>query len=299
MAERHSNTKSPEQAFDEIARNLYAVRPDDFTKARDEAIRTARGVGEKSLAQELGQLKRPTQSAWLINMLWRDQTPVLERLLALSNELSKAQTQGDAAELRRLTAERRELESTLMRRVHQLADEAGVSVSTSMDRDVSDTLTAAVASPEVANEVRSGRLIRPLSYAGFGTLTDAPLAPISDLAAARQRRKDADKASKAESNAFQDRIEQEQRRIQDAQAAVDAAAAALSERDRAVDEARQERERAVKQLEELDEQRRQTRAQVATAERVLLDATRRRSEAEKVHKAESKKLESLERKTKD
>ena len=65
---------APQEDFDEIADKLYAMRPDEFAAARDEHVRRARADKLQPLARQLSALRRPTQSAWLINVLWRDQT---------------------------------------------------------------------------------------------------------------------------------------------------------------------------------------------------------------------------------
>ena len=63
-----------ERSLDEIADELYALRPDAFAEARDEEVRKARADGRQPVARELAKLRRPTLSAWLINLLWRDQS---------------------------------------------------------------------------------------------------------------------------------------------------------------------------------------------------------------------------------
>src|SRR5438309_5088298 len=155
----------------QIADELYTLRPDAFAAARDEQVRKAREAGRQPLARELAKLRRPTQSAWLINLLWRDQREVLEQLLELSQEISRAQAQASGSELRSLTDVRRQLEAALIRRAHSLAAEAGVSVSAAMEREAQETLAAALAQPEGADEVRTGRLVKPAAYAGFGSFT--------------------------------------------------------------------------------------------------------------------------------
>ncbi|HEY0580989.1 MAG TPA: hypothetical protein VGE94_02345, partial [Chloroflexota bacterium] len=72
--------KSDQSALEAIADQLYTLRPEAFAAARDEAVRKAKTEGRKILAQQLGKLRRPTQSAWLINLLWRDQRDVIEDL---------------------------------------------------------------------------------------------------------------------------------------------------------------------------------------------------------------------------
>src|SRR5262245_56654370 len=137
-----SRSAEVERELDQIADRLYALRPDTFAAARDEEVRKARADKNQELARELTQLRRPTQSAWLINLLWRDQQDVMEQLFELADELGRAQAQASGSELRSLTAQRREIEAALMRRAHALASEAGVQVSDAMAREAQETLSA-------------------------------------------------------------------------------------------------------------------------------------------------------------
>src|SRR5438093_12082578 len=97
--------------LDQIADSLYSLKPDEFSAARDAEVRQARQAGNRDLAREIGQLRKPTQSAWLINLLWRDQHDVMEQLFELARELTRAQADAAGPELRALTQQRRQLES--------------------------------------------------------------------------------------------------------------------------------------------------------------------------------------------
>src|SRR5262245_2222976 len=108
-------------AFDAIADRLYALRPDAFASARDEEARRARADGQKTLAGELAELRRPTQSAWLVNLLWRDQRNTVEGLLQLAENLRQAEALTSGRDLLRLMEARRELEAALVRRAGMLA----------------------------------------------------------------------------------------------------------------------------------------------------------------------------------
>jgi len=165
---------SDEATFDAVADELYGLRPDEFAAARDEQVKRARAAGQAALARELSKLRRPTQSAWLINLLWRDQREVLEQLFELASELSAAYAEASREELQRVTAQQRQLEVALMRRARELGQQAGVSVSADTEREAQETLTAALAQPAAADELRSGRLTRPIPYAGFGAPTGQP-----------------------------------------------------------------------------------------------------------------------------
>lgn len=239
-------------------------------------------------------MRRPSQSAWLINLLWRDQRDGLEQLFRLSDELGGAHS---ASDLQRLTARRRELEDALIRRARRLAEEAGITVSASTERELHSTLGAALAQPEVADEVRTGRLVKPAAYAGFGTVPAGMPAPKPEPrevpAASRQKQDDGEApAGKAAREA---REEARRRRVEEARAAANAAAGDLAEQERLAGAARQQHQELVTQVEELDARLRQLREATAAAGRAAVAATRRREQAEKAHEAAVRILEGHEK----
>jgi hypothetical protein len=50
---------------------LYALRPQEFTAARDARAAEARRAGDRELADRIRALRRPTLSAWAGNLLVR------------------------------------------------------------------------------------------------------------------------------------------------------------------------------------------------------------------------------------
>src|SRR5438067_1805612 len=86
--------------LDAIADELYALHPDAFAAARDERVRAARAAGAAPLARELAKLRRPTMSAWVVNLIWRDQREAMEQLFELAEGLALAQANASGAELR-------------------------------------------------------------------------------------------------------------------------------------------------------------------------------------------------------
>jgi len=301
--------------LDQIADELYGLRADAFAAARDEQVRKARADGRAALARELNKLRKPTQSAWLINLLWRDQRDVMQQLFELAEALSQAQAEASGPALLRLTAQRREVEAALMRRARVLADQAGVGVSAAMEREAQETLAAAVALPEVAEEVRTGRLVKPAAYAGFGTLvpTAAPAraekpSPADDTASKRPVPTQPAQLDDFEAHAAQrarERRAEAERRVEEAAAALKLAADARADRSRAVDtatkhkaalearqrEVRQRLAELQRQLAELQPQLRGLEAEVATAAQTELVAARQRDQAEKTHETALRGLE--------
>ena len=153
--------------LDEIVRELYVLPPADFVAARNELVRQARAAGSRDVATRLQGLRRPTRSAWLVNLLARD--PIaMQRLSALGRELRDAQTGLAGAELRNLAEQRRQLIADLLDRAQAHAAASGVRLTPAVLSEVEATLQAALVDLAGALTIRNGRLVRPLSHSGFG-----------------------------------------------------------------------------------------------------------------------------------
>jgi hypothetical protein len=153
--------------LDEIVRELYVLPPTDFVNARNELVRRARAAGSREVAERLQQLRRPTRSAWLVNLLASD-SAAMQRLSALGRELRDAQTGLVRTDLRNLAEQRRQLIADLMDRATAHAAAAGLRLTPTVLSEVEATLQAALVDLAGALTVRNGRLVRPLSYSGFG-----------------------------------------------------------------------------------------------------------------------------------
>ena len=153
--------------LDDIVRELYVLPPADFVGARNELVRQARAAGSRDLAERLQRLRRPTRSAWLVNLLASDSAS-MQRLSALGRELRDAQTGLAGAELRTLAEQRRHLFGDLLDQARAHAAEAGVRVTSTVLLEVEATLQAALVDLAGALTIRNGRLVRPLSHSGFG-----------------------------------------------------------------------------------------------------------------------------------
>jgi hypothetical protein len=153
--------------LDEIVRELYVLPPAEFVTARNELVRQARAAGSREVAEGLRQLRRPTRSAWLVNLLASD-SRAMQRLSALGRELRDAQTGLIRTELRNLAEQRRQLIADLLDRTRAHAADAGVRLTPTVLSEVEATLQAALVDLAGALTIRNGRLVRPLSHSGFG-----------------------------------------------------------------------------------------------------------------------------------
>jgi hypothetical protein len=177
----HSPTTSAEDpdaaGLDAVSEELYGLPPDEFIGARDAAVARARERGDRELAKAIGRFRRPTRAAWLANLLARHRAAQLDGLLGLATGLADAQRTLDGAALRQLSSKRHQLVAAMAREAGRLAQEAGDPAAESVLRDLQGILDAALARPEVAEQVRAGRLTRTLSYTGFGPETDPDAVP--------------------------------------------------------------------------------------------------------------------------
>lgn len=153
---------TPRVDLEDVADRLYGLPPEQFTAARDAAAEQADDAAARKAVKAL---RRPSASAWVLNLLARGQPELLEQVLALGSALAEAQRDGRGDVLRELGRQRRRLVGAVTGTAVGLA---GRPVTAQVRAEVEQTLEAAVADPASAEAVRSGRLVRSLEHAGFG-----------------------------------------------------------------------------------------------------------------------------------
>jgi hypothetical protein len=162
----------------QVAHELYGLPPSEFVAAR--AAHAKQATREDSvLAAQIRKLPKPSVAAYVVNQLVRARHDDVEQLIELGAALRQAQVGLDGVELRKLDQQRRQLTRAVAAQGKALAAETGTSVSAAAAVQVDETLHAAMADPDAAEAVRSGRLSRSLSASGFGPVdvTDAVAAP--------------------------------------------------------------------------------------------------------------------------
>ncbi len=198
----------------EATAELYEAEPDGFTARRAELAEGARDAGEPAVAKQINALRKPTRSAWVVNRLVRSDPGVRSRLDALAADLREA---ADGARIRELSKARAKLVDELTRTALATLP----APPAALREEVSATLDAAIADPEVAG--RLGTLVRAEQYAGFGpaSFTAAPPAP----APAKKAKDPAEAAAEREARR-QEKITTAERDLAEADAALQAALAA-------------------------------------------------------------------------
>ncbi|GLZ29978.1 hypothetical protein Lesp02_21680 [Lentzea sp. NBRC 105346] len=227
--------------LDSVANELYGLTPKDFTAVRNQRAREAK---DKDLAKAITDLRKPTVGAWAVNLLARDNPKELVEALGLSQA---------GLDMRELGKRRKQLLETLTYRTLELT---GPLADAALEQ-VRSTLGAAMAEPELADQVRAGRLTKGLEYSGFGAaeVFAAPAPPAGEDALARKRR------------------ERQERKIAEATAAVEEAEEALREAKLGESAAKRAHDRALEQLEEAKRQVKTAAKAHATATRKLAELT--------------------------
>ena len=186
-------------SLSDAADELYSTDPATFVERRTELVKQARTSGDKALAKQIEALRRPTVSAWYLNLLARSGTSELDDLLDLGARMRDAQSRFDMATVTSLAPERQKRETAVLRRLDLLLAPQGITPSAAVWSEVGRTLTAVVADASAADAVRSGCLARGLGYAGFGEV-DLSGALGAELEALVDRRA-ADRAGAGEADA--------------------------------------------------------------------------------------------------
>ena len=150
-----------------VADELYGLPLKEFTATRDQRSAEARKSGDAELAASLKKLRKPSTSAWIANMLVRDQSREVERLIKLGTTL-RSDPDLEGARIRRATKEKAEAVSSLLQQARSIAKRKGLPVSQSIEQELEATLDAAFSDPGSAQSLREGRLTTALVYSGLG-----------------------------------------------------------------------------------------------------------------------------------
>jgi hypothetical protein len=151
-----------------IAEELYALAPGEFTGTRNQWAKQTKADGDPALAKRVAELRKPSLSAWVVNMLMRHQAEQMNQVLDLGASLRQAQTDLDGDALRELNRQRRQLTTAVTGQGRALALDLGQRVTEAVADQVQTTLHAAMVDEHAAAAVRSGMLVGPLAATGVG-----------------------------------------------------------------------------------------------------------------------------------
>lgn len=153
----------------EVAEELYGLDPGEFTTVRNDRAAALRAE-DRALSDRVKQLRKPTTSAWVVNLLVRHEADQMTQMLDVGEALRQAAADLDADAMRELARQRRRLVNAVAGEGRRLAREHGTRISEQVLRQVEDTLQAAMIDADAAAAVRTGLLLDALNPAGVGSL---------------------------------------------------------------------------------------------------------------------------------
>jgi hypothetical protein len=284
------------------ADELYGLVPGEFTSARNDRAKAAKAAGDKALGAELGRLPKPSAAAWGVNMLVRHRTAEIDQLLELGRTMRAAQEELDSDTLRTLGTQRRAVIGAVAKQARTLARELGQSLGEPAVEEIEQTLQAAMADPNAAAAVRSGRLVRPLTTVGFEPvdLTDAVALPgdlTGDGAPATTTK--VRPPARLDDARRKKRIAEAQRELDGARRQAEESEAEVAAAEQRLAEATAERERLVREREELEERLEQLATELAAAAKQLRELARAKDEAEDAREDADRDAERAERRLRE
>lgn len=293
-----------------IVEELYGLRPEQFTAARDAYAAEAREARDPEAAKAIAALRRPVTAAWAANLLARRRPEEAQRFLALAETLREAHRTLDAEQLRAASRQRHQLVATLARTAAGLAAEEGQPVSDTVLHAVEQTLHGVLAHPDVAEQWEKGRLAKvPEAAVGFPAINpQAAPAQAPDKKPPQKQKQEQKREQKQEQK--QGRAEEERLRdLERARTAASEADARVALAEQSLAEAREARQSSATAAEDASEQARrlehelqaarqrtqQTKAESAEAARAVKAAETEAREARRAAERARREVERLER----
>jgi hypothetical protein len=272
---------------DELIARLYTAPPEDFVKVRAEGVKRLKAADQDDAAADFGKLAKPSVPAWAINLLVSQRVEALDEVVARGDELRQAHTGGgDAKDIRAAQRARQEA----LRAATAVASElTGRRLSEAHRAEIEATLEAASSDAATADEVRRGRLVRPLDaptgFDLFGGLTVVS-GGRSDRRPGRSTRTGAAQPA-GDAGADDGADERAQRaRASMLRTEADSALAAAAEAGESAAELRdrvtaleEQREGVERELRRLDDELTAARREARQAERAATDAARKAARA--------------------
>ena len=157
-----------EEAVAAAAAELYAVPLAEFVASRKALAAEARAAAGAPAAKAVLALRKPTLTAWAMNLVPRGDASALAELVGLGARMRAAQSRLDTDLLTSVRGERDAALTAYVASVVAAVEGEGGSLSAAARDEVRASAIAALADETAAQALASGQLTRALSYSGFG-----------------------------------------------------------------------------------------------------------------------------------
>jgi hypothetical protein len=262
-------------SIDDVAQELYALVPEEFTATRNARAKEAKAAGDADLAAQVQALRKPTAGAWLLNQLVRRHADEVHQVLDLGAQLRAAQGSLGAAEVRALDQQRRQLTRAVAQQARALGQDAGRRVTDQVTTDVEETLRSAMVDEAAGAALLTGLLTDTFSSTGLEPVDLSRVVAVTGSATG---------ATTAQQAATAPEVVEEpdpalERRVAEAEEAVAGARADLEAAGEAAEQARAVAATARAERESLEQQRDEARRVLREVEKRLGSAAEREDAA--------------------
>jgi hypothetical protein len=239
--------------IDDELDELLALRPEEFTAARNALATRLRKEGRAGDADAVKALARPPVAVWALNRLAHEERATVKAFLDAADAVRDAYAKG--GDVREATAPLREAETRAAHAAEAIVRDAGGKVSDTVARGIRAALQASATDPHAADDLRRGRILREPEEPSLDALLaslPAPSARSAEPPAGGGRGAKAEReALRTEIASAEDDAAAAREEVRDTSDAVTEAKRALARAEKAAAAAAQRRDEAVERLQEL------------------------------------------------
>ena len=157
--------------LDDELQALYALRPDDFVRARNELVRALRKEDRRDDADAAAKLRRPSVTAAALNHVALEEPALVATLLEQEARLRDAMeraVKGNADDVRPAQATARRAADAVVTAARRRLEQLGQSDNDAAAQRIINTLRAAALDDGVSQRLRRGILDADVVASGFG-----------------------------------------------------------------------------------------------------------------------------------
>ena len=180
---------------EDLVGELLALPPEEFTAARNAAVKRLRAEGQRDVAETIKGLPRPPLSLWALNHLAHEQPKLIEAFLDSAEQLREAYRSG--GDIRAATSPERDAEAAVVAAAAEFARGEGRKLTEAVMERLRQTVRAAAADAGVGEELRNGRLIREPEAPSIGELLGSMPATSAKPSKKPESRRDRDAERRA------------------------------------------------------------------------------------------------------
>ena len=275
VASDESSDETPDFDLEDLDRAIaqtYGGSLDGFVARRDALVKQLRAAGRADDAATVKALRKPRVNAWALDALAVAEPGEAERLAGAVATMAEAQA-GPGGDVRQATGHLRTVVNEIAASAARLAAEAGHKADAA---DLVQALLVVAGEPQALAELRAGRLVDIPTASGMGLLAAPPpgakagqLYAVPDL--------EPDDAPPVDDKV----VAVARRKLDDAEADMDAAQAEADSADDAVRDATADAEAAEDRLRQAEQDVRAARSTLRDAQRDARTAAQRLRETER------------------